>query len=42
MIGKEKGAGTTGNNQVGNQTFVAKNQYEDGTHDITKGTSKWE
>jgi hypothetical protein len=42
VIGKEKGAGTTGDNQVGNQTFVAKNQYEDGTHDITKGTSEWE
>jgi hypothetical protein len=42
VIGKKKGAGTTGDNQVGNQTFVAKNQYEDGTHDITKGTSEWE
>jgi DNA modification methylase len=42
VVGKEKGAGTTGDNQVGNQTFVAKNQYEDGTHDITKGTSEWE
>ena len=42
VVGKEKGAGTTGNNQVGNQTFVAKNQYEDGTHDITKGNSEWE
>jgi site-specific DNA-methyltransferase (adenine-specific) len=41
VIGKEKGAGTTGDNQVGNQTFVAKNQYEDGTYDITKGTSEW-
>lgn len=42
VVGKEKGAGTTGDNQVGNQTFVAKNQYEDGTHDITKDTSEWE
>jgi DNA modification methylase len=42
VVGKEKGAGTTGDNQVGNQTFVAKNQYEDGTHDITKGISEWE
>jgi len=42
IVGKEKGAGTTGNNKVGNQTFVAKNQYKDGTHDITKGNSEWE
>lgn len=42
VVGKEKGAGSTGDNYVGNQTFVAKNQYEDGTHDITKGTSEWE
>ena len=42
VVGKQKGAGTTGDNQVGHQTFVAKNQYEDGTHDITKGTSEWE
>lgn len=42
VVGKEKGAGSTGDNQVGNQTFVAKNQYEDGTHDITKGNSSWE
>jgi len=41
-IGREKGAGTTGDNQVGNQTFVAKNQYKDGTHDITKGNSPYE
>jgi DNA modification methylase len=42
VVGKEKGAGTTGDNLVGNQTFVAKNQYEDGTHDITKVTSEFE
>lgn len=43
LVGKQKGAGTTGNNtNTGNQTFVAKNQYEDGTLDITKGNSPWE
>ena len=42
VVGKEKGAGTTGDNQVGNQTFVAKNQYKNGTHDITKGNSPYE
>jgi site-specific DNA-methyltransferase (adenine-specific) len=35
VIGKQKGAGSTGKNDLGNDTFVAKNQYEDGTHDIT-------
>ena len=43
VIGREKGAGSTGiNTETNNQTFVAKNQYEDGTHDITKGNSEWE
>jgi len=43
VIGKQKGAGSTGNNtNTGNQTFVAKNQHEDGTHDITKGNSPYE
>lgn len=35
VVGKIKGAGTTGKKDNGNDTFVAKNQYEDGTHDIT-------
>jgi len=35
VVGKEKGAGTTGVNSNGNQTFVAKNKYDDGTYDIT-------
>lgn len=43
VVGREKGAGSTGINiETNNQTFVAKNQYEDGTHDITKGNSEWE
>jgi hypothetical protein len=35
VLGKVKGAGSVGDNKVGNQTFIAKNKYEDGTHDIT-------
>lgn len=34
VIGKIRGASSTGKNLAGNDTFVAKNQYEDGTHDI--------
>jgi len=39
VVGKAKGAGTVGKNDKGNDTFVAKNQYEDGTHDITAPSS---
>ena len=35
VIGKAKGAGSVGKNSSNNDTFVTKNQYEDGTHDIT-------
>lgn len=34
VVGRIRGASSTGKNLVGNDTFVAKNQYEDGTHDI--------
>lgn len=34
VVGKIRGASSTGKNLAGNDTFVAKNQYEDGTHDI--------
>ena len=39
VVGKIKGAGSTGKNTLGNDTFVAKNQYDDGTHDLTKPSS---
>lgn len=42
VVGRIKGAGSTGNNSAGNQTFVAKNQYEDGTHDIKEAQNKWQ
>lgn len=35
VIGKAKGAGSVGKNKSGNQTFVAKNKYEDGSYDLT-------
>lgn len=35
VVGTKKGAGSVGKNNLGNDTFVAKNQYDDGTHDIT-------
>ena len=41
VIGRAKGAGSTGDNDAGNQTFVSKNQYEDGTYDIKKAQNKW-
>ena len=41
VIGKVKGAGSTGMNKAGNQTFIAKNQYADGTHDIKEAQNKW-
>ena len=34
VVGRIRGASSTGKNLVGNDTFVAKNQYEDGTYDI--------
>jgi site-specific DNA-methyltransferase (adenine-specific) len=46
IIGRVKGAGSVGDNTVGNQTFVSKNKYEDGTHDLTTPATdeakKWE
>ena len=35
VVGTRKGAGSTGINEVGNQKFVAKNENEDGTLNIT-------
>ena len=34
VVGRIRGASSTGKNLAGNDTFVAKNQYEDGTYDI--------
>lgn len=42
VIGKAKGAGSIGKNGVGNDTFVAKNQYEDGTHDLKQAQNEWQ
>src|SRR5690554_1418565 len=39
VIGKAKGAGSTGVNDRGNQTFIAKNGNDDGTYDITQATT---
>ncbi len=36
IIGTRKGAGSTGTNSVGNQQFVARNENEDGTLNITQ------
>lgn len=41
VVGRVKGAGSTGSNNAGNQTFVAKNQYADGTHDIKEAQNEW-
>lgn len=41
VVGRIKGAGSVGKNRVGNQTFVSKNQYEDGTHDIKQAQNEW-
>lgn len=41
IIGKVKGAGSVGKNNVGNNTFVAKNQYDDGTYDLRKAQNEW-
>lgn len=35
VVGKQKGAGTTGRNTQNNQTFVSRNQHGDGSHDVT-------
>ena len=40
MVGTRKGSGTTGLNSVGNQQFVAKNDNEDGTLNITIPSTK--
>ena len=39
VIGKAKGAGSTGVNDRGNQTFIAKNGNDDGTYNITQATT---
>lgn len=41
VIGRAKGAHRTGKTSVGNETFVAKNQYEGGTYDLKKAQNKW-
>lgn len=41
VIGKSKGDGSTGKNIVGNETFVYKNQYEDGTYDLKQAQNEW-
>lgn len=41
VVGKVKGAGSVGKNNVGNNTFVAKNQYDDGTYDLRKASNEW-
>lgn len=41
IIGKLKGAGSVGKNNAGNDTFIAKNQYEDGTYDLKKALNEW-
>ncbi len=41
VIGKSKGAGSTGKNSVGNETFVYKNQYEDGSYDLKQAQNEW-
>lgn len=41
VIGKAKGSGTTGINERGNQQFVARNQYEDGTYDLKEAQNEW-
>ena len=42
VVGKTKGSGTTGINERGNQQFVAKNQYEDGTYDLKQAQNEWQ
>ena len=42
VISKAKGAHSTGKNNVGNYTFVAKNQYEDGTYDLKQAQNQWQ
>lgn len=41
VVGKIRGAGSTGKNLAGNDTFVAKNQNEDGTHDVKIAQNKY-
>lgn len=42
VITKVKGSGTTGINERGNQQFVAKNQYDDGTYDLKQAQNEWQ
>lgn len=41
VVARVKGSGTTGINDRGNQQFVAKNQYEDGTYDLRQAQNEW-
>lgn len=41
VVARVKGSGTTGINDRGNQQFVAKNQYEDGTYDLKQAQKEW-
>lgn len=41
IIARVKGSGSTGINERGNQQFVAKNQYEDGTFDLKRARNQW-
>lgn len=41
VVARVKGSGTTGINDRGNQQFVAKNQYEDGTYDLKQAQNEW-
>lgn len=40
VVGRAKWAWSVWNNEAGNQTFVAKNQYSDGTHDIKEAQNE--
>lgn len=42
VVARVKGSGTTGINDRGNQQFVAKNQYEDGTYDLKQAQNEWQ